>query len=378
MNPHIRRIGRLVVLVILGWALGTAAQTPSSCCDFGSFYWSVSGTVTDPVDDTDSWVFSTPEAEGMDGSMLAEAIEDLSLLPSLHSLLILRHGRIVSETYFNGQSPSRSYEIASVSKSIMSALAGIAIELGHIESVNQRLEDLLPEPFEGEVASKRRITIRDLLTMQAGLVWEPVVPLDLVAWQHVVDDVLALPVTFENHNLFNYSTGLPHLLSAALSEVTGQTTCEFACEHLFSPLGIAPEYWGQDADGVYTGGWFMYFTPRELARFGQLYLQGGMWNGTQIIPSDWVYRSLSHQVDFDPFSGYGYWWWLSSYWDPATYVTYEIASARGGGGQAIFLIPELDIVMVTTSNHAYQGTNVKFDAEGFLQMVLIPSVLDLP
>jgi CubicO group peptidase (beta-lactamase class C family) len=161
-------------------------------------------------------------------------------------------------------------------------------------------------------------------------------------------------------------------------EVTGQTTCEFANETLFSPLGIAPEYWGQDADGVHTGGWFMYFTPRELATFGQLYLQGGEWNGTQIIPSSWVKSSLSQQVPFDPFSGYGYWWWLSSYWDAKTNVTYEIQSARGGGGQMIYLVPALDLVMVTTSDHAYQGTNVRFDSEGFLQMVVIPAILDVP
>ena len=378
MKTHVRRIGHLFILAILCWPLIAAAQTPSSCCEFGPFYWSVSGTVTDPIDDTDTWIFSTPEAEGMDGTMLAEAIEDISRLPSLHSLLILRHGRIVSETYFNGQTPSRSYEIASVSKSIMSALAGIAIDLGHIGSVTQRIETFFPDTLEGAVASKRRITVRDLLTMQAGLVWEPIVPLDLVTWQHVVDDVLALPVTFEPHTLFNYSTGLVHLFSAILTEVSGQTTCQFACEHLFTPLGIAPEYWGVDADGIHTGGWFMYFTPRELARFGQLYLQGGEWNGTQIVPASWIESSLSTQVSFDPFSGYGYWWWLSSYWDAATNITYEIQSARGGGGQAIFLIPDLDLVMVTTSDHAYQGTSVKFDSEAFLQDVLIPSVLDAP
>ena len=374
-----RNRSRWIGILSLALAVGLTAFAESTpCCDFGSFYWSVSGTVTDSVDDSKDWVFSTPEAEGMDGAMLAEGIADIATLPSLHSLLILRNGRIVSETYFNGQNASRSYEIASVSKSIMSALVGIAIEQDYIANVHERAEVFLPEYLSNEVRSKRRITLRDLLTMQAGLIWEPVPPLNLVAWQHVVDDVIAKQVTHSDSTLFDYSTGLPHLMSAILARATGQSTCEFACENLFTPLGIAPEYWGQDADGVYTGGWFMYFTPRELAKFGQLYLQEGEWNGTQIISSEWITSSLSHQVRFDPFSGYGYWWWLSSYWDPETFVTYEIQSARGGGGQMIYLVPALDLVLVTTSDHAYQGTDVRFDSETFLHTVLIPSVLDAP
>jgi len=374
----INRMSLLVAVMILGSTPILASDTEPSCCDFGSFTWSVSGTRTDLSGTADEWVFSTPEAEGMDGTALAEGIAEIRSLASLHSLLILRHGRIVSETYFNGENATHSYEIASVSKSIMSALVGIALERGYIESIHQVVSDLLPEPFEQAGSTKQRITVRDLLTMQAGLFWEPTAPLDMISLQHVVNDVVAGPLTYGAGVRFNYSTGLAHLASAVLMEVTGQTTCEFASETLFSPLGIAPEYWGQDADGVHTGGWFMYFTPRELAKFGQLYLQDGEWNGTPIIPSSWVKSSLSHQVSFDPFSGYGYWWWLSSYWDAATNITYQIQSARGGGGQMIYLVPALDLVMVTTSDHAYQGTNVRFDSEGFLQIVVIPAILDTP
>lgn len=368
----------LMAIMTLGSIPILASETETSCCDFGSFYWSVSGIRVDSVNDADDWVFSSPEAEGIDGILLAEGIAEIETLASLHSLLILRHGRIISETYFNGQNATHSYEIASVSKSIMSALVGIAIDRGHIESVHQRVSEFLPKSFENSEVTKQRITLRDLLTMQAGLVWEPTSPLDLISLQHVVGDVIAQPLTYGQGMPFNYSTGLPHVMSAVLAEVTGQTTCEFACEALFAPLGITPEYWGQDADGVYAGGWFMYFTPRELAKFGQLYLQAGEWKGMQIIPSAWVNSSTSRQVRFDPFSGYGYWWWLTSYWDAKTNIAYEIQSARGGGGQMIYLVPALDLVMVTTSDHAYQGTNVRFDSEGFLQMVVIPSIIDGP
>jgi CubicO group peptidase (beta-lactamase class C family) len=366
----------------IGFVLGLLAAAIASWgafgtnCDNEGFRWSVSGTVTDrPVAGAEAWPVSTPEAEGMDAEALEAAIVELRRIASLNSLLIVRNGHLVVEEYFNGHRAEESYEIASVSKSILSALVGIAIERGLFTGVHQLVSELLPDAFEGATLSKRRITLRDLLTMQAGLVWEPVPPLDLISLQHVVADVIAQPITSGQGGRFTYSTGLPHLASAAIARVAGTSTCAFARETLFEPLGIAPEVWGRDADGVHTGGWFMYFTPRELARFGLLYLRGGEWNEEQIVPANWVRSSLSHQVSFDPFSGYGYWWWLSSYWDPATFVTYEIPSARGGGGQAIFLVPALDLVMVTTSDHAYQGTSIRFDAERFLHDVVIPAAL---
>ena len=368
---HKCRTGFLAIVVTSLLCLGVWAQT----CELGVFHWSVSGTVTDrPVDGSVPLQSATPVSQGVDGAMLESGIEGIRQLPSLNSLLILRNGLLIHEEYFNGHNATHSYEIASVSKSILSALVGLALEQGYFGSVHQFVAELLPEAFADTTPSKQRITIRDLLTMQAGLIWEPVAPLDLVSMQHVVSDVIALPITSGTGSRFQYSTGLPHLASAAIAEATGFSTCAFAWEHLFEPLGIAPEVWGRDADGVYTGGWYMYFTPRELARFGQLYLQGGVWEGEQILPASWVRSSLSTQVTFDDFSGYGYWWWLSSYWDPTTYVTYEIQSARGGGGQMIWLVPAMDLVMVTTSDHAYQGSSNRFHSEQFLHDVLIPAV----
>ena len=364
-------VGSIVLILVAAVAGMIAACT----CDSVRFHWTVSGTVADrPVPDAVPWEVATPEAEGMDPVGLEAAIAELDSIRSLNSLLIVRHGKLVVEKYFNGQDASRSYEIASVSKSILSTLVGIAIDRGHVSGVFATLQELLPDAFAGLEPRKQRITLRDMLTMQAGLIWEPVPPLDLVSMQHVVADVAGLPITYGNAGRFNYSTGLPHLASAAISRATGMSTCEFAWRVLFESLGIAPEVWGRDAEGVHTGGWFMYFTPRELARFGLLYLQGGEWQGEQLVPADWVRSSLSKQVVFDPYSGYGYWWWISSYWDPQTFETYEIPSARGGGGQAIFLVPALDLVMVTTSDHAYQGTSIRFDAERFLTDVVIPAV----
>jgi len=260
-----------------------------------------------------------------------------------------------------------------LSQELASRVVGIAIEEGYLDSVHQFLSELLPGVFDGAGRFKQRITVRDLLTMQAGLVWEPTAPLDLVSMQQTVADVIAQPIPADQGSRFVYSTGLPHLASAAIAAETGVTTCEFAATYLFEPLGIMPEVWGRDADGIYTGGWYMYFTPRELARFGQLYLQGGIWEGQQIVPEHWVRSSLSAQVAFEDFSGYGCWWWLSSYWDPTTHSTHKIQSARGGGGQMIWLVPDLETAMVATSDHAYQGSGIRFNSERFLHDVVIPS-----
>jgi len=352
------------------------SSSVANACDVGLPEWSVSGTVPDrPIDGMVPLATASPESQGINGNLLKAGIQRVRYLPSLNSLLIARNGVVVCEEYFNGHNATDSYEVASVSKSIMSALVGIAIERGHIESIHQPVSELLPEAFADAEWSKCLITMRDLLTMQAGMLWEPAAPLDLVATQHVVEDVVGQSISKGQGSRFEYSTGLTHLASAVIASRSGMSTCEFATTNLFEPLGVAPEVWARDADGVHTGGWYMYFTPRELLRFGLLYLQGGNWEGQQIVPDLWVRLSLSQQVSLDDANGYGFWWWLSSFVDSQTSMSYKIQSARGGGEQMIWLVPELNLVMVTTSDHAYQGSPFRFDSEQFLHEVVIPAAV---
>jgi CubicO group peptidase (beta-lactamase class C family) len=348
----------------------TPTATSAERCAFPNRAWSISARIREHTEHATSWQFSTPEEQGMDSALLARGAAALRKSPALYSFLVVRHDHIVFEEYLHGQDESQGYEIASVSKSILSALVGIALREGYLSSLDQRVADLLPQYFTEASETKKSITLRHLLTMRAGLYWEPETPLDQIKDQPgVIQTIVDAPLESHPGITFGYSTGLAHLMSAVLTEVSGMSTCEFAYTYLLDPLDISVEFWGQDGDGYNTGGWYMYLTPRELARFGLLYLHGGKWGEQQIVPQAWIEESWSKRVSAGYETYYGYWWWISSF------GKYPAYSARGGGGQMVYVIPALDMVVVTTSNHAYQGRSGGIDPAGFIQDYIIPAVV---
>lgn len=279
---------------------------------------------------------------------LDAAVEMAGSLPRLYSLLVSWHDDLILEEYFNGRGPSTIANVKSVSKSVISALIGIAISEAHIESVGQPIGDFFGEELASETdAGKRRITIDDLLTMQSGL--ETTSNRNYGAWTQSSDWVrfaLAQPLERSPGSRMEYSTGNTHLLSAILTIATGKSTLAFAREALGEPLGFHLANWPQDPQGIYFGGNDMEFTPRQMMAFGQLYLHGGRANGSQVIPADWVGASLRPRTVSTRESGryYGYGWWIremAGYWTPY---------AWGYGGQFIVLVPELNLVVVTTSS----------------------------
>jgi CubicO group peptidase (beta-lactamase class C family) len=166
---------------------------------------------------------------------------------------------------------------------------------------------------------------------------------------------------------YHYSTHSAHLLSAAISRASGASTCEFAYHYLFDPLGITVEHWGQDPQGVSIGGWNLFLTPRELAKIGLLVLHGGQWEDQQIVPADWVVESLSPQMDFGTNYDYGYLWWLREI------AGYQVFSSIGPGGQSLHLIPELEMVVVTSGD--VMGTAAgSFGFAGQAYLPLVPDV----
>ncbi len=347
----------------------TATETNTDQrCRFGGLPNSL--TFRDPVDDAPDWQFSTHEESGMDTDLLAQGLETLDQYPALYSILIIRNDHIVYEKYFNGQTKNSSHEIASASKSILSALTGIALREGYLESTSQTLGELLPEILKNHKQPDRaHLNLEDLLTMRTGFAWEPQIiggksQKDRVSLERILDTPSQV-----TPDVFLYNTGATHLMSAVISEASGMDICTFAYKYLFDALGITVEWWNQDKDGYFTGGWNMYLTPRELAKFGLLYLHGGEWHGNQILPETWVEDSLSYHTTAS--SGqdtyYGYWWWLASMWN------YDVYSARGGGGQMIYIIPALDLVFVTTSDASYQGQPDIFDSLDFLWQYIIPA-----
>ena len=272
------------------------------------------GNAPDDLTDDDLWRTSTLSEQGIDAAIVAAGLARLAESPTRQSLILMRKGQVVFEQYYNGSHVADSNNIASVSKSILSALFGIALDQRFFQTVEDRVADYLPDYF-ADIDDPRLLDLRlrHLLTMTHGLAWqENESERSLTASADWIADILSLPLSNEPGALFHYSTGASHLMSAVLTAATGMSTCEFAHRYLFEPLGMEAEFWGVDPQGYFTGGHSVSMTAREMARFGQLFLQEGRWQGQQVVPGWWVVASTSPQVDIgNDYAGYGYYWWLN-------------------------------------------------------------------
>ena len=274
------------------------------------------------------------------------ALARAASLPRLHSLLVSHEGELVLEEYFNGTSPTRPANIKSVSKSVISALIGIAIARGHLTGVDQPIADFFAAQLGTDIG-KTEITIEDLLTMQAGL--ETTSNRNYGAWvlsSNWVEFALNQPLELVPGTVMEYSTGNTHLLSAILTSATDLTTLEFARQTLTGPLGFRLLEWPRDPQGIYFGGNDMEMTPRQMLAFGELYLNDGRADDRQIVPQEWVQASLRPRTESRREAGryYGYGWWIRRT------AGLQTPYAWGFGGQFIVLVPELDLVVVTTSD----------------------------
>jgi len=283
----------------------------------------------------------------LDSARLAPIYAQARQLPRLRSLLVQSRGRLVGERYFHGATRARRANIKSASKSVISALVGIAIARGHIRGVDETLGELLPDQLGRDAdPRKRAITVEDLLTMRSGL--ESTSFENYGSWvtsRNWVRDALRRPLVAEPGGPMIYSTGSTHLLSAILTRRTGASTHRFAQRALAAPLGITLRPWQRDPQGIYFGGNDMYLTPREMLRLGALYLNGGRASdGRQVVPRAWVEASLQPRTR-SGWSGheYGYGWWSR------TSGAHRVFYAWGYGGQFIYVVPSLELVVVTTS-----------------------------
>jgi CubicO group peptidase (beta-lactamase class C family) len=281
----------------------------------------------------------------------AGAVRAAGELPRLHSLLASWRGDVVLERYFNGARATRAANVKSVSKSIISALVGVAIDRGMVPGPETPIKTYFPEIAKDKDARKQRITIEDLLTMRSGL--ETTSNRNYGAWvqsRNWVQHALAKPLFAEPGTGMEYSTGNTHLLSAILTKATGTSTWQFAQDSLARPLGFTLPRWPQDPQGIYFGGNDMLLTPRQMLSFGELYLRHGRIfvkgsdPATQIVPQKWIEQSFVPR-GVSPISGnqYGYGWWMRELAGHQAYF------AWGFGGQYIILVPALDLVVVTTS-----------------------------
>ena len=292
--------------------------------------------------------FRTTTAQTTPPPFDVKAVETAAgTLPRLHSLLVSWRGALLLERYYNGARATRPANIKSASKSIISALVGIAIDRRHLSGVDQLVAPYFPEILGPKSEpSRRTITIEHLLSMRSGLASTS--NRNYGAWvqsPNWVRHALTRPLEGTPGTTLDYSTGNTHILSAILTKAAGASTWQFAQEALAKPLGFALARWPQDPQGVYFGGNDMLLTPRQMVQFGELYLHRGQVNGRQVVPASWVAESFVPRGR----SGwsdelYGYGWWIREMAGVPAYY------AWGYGGQFIFVIPALDLVVVSTSS----------------------------
>ncbi len=300
----------------------------------------------------EEWSISKPEDQGIHSDFLDKAnTRILDNYPNVYSFLVVRNGYLVYEKYYQGMSENNSNPVYSITKSVMSALTGIAINKHVIQGTSQKVSELIPKYFEDMNNDKKKdITIEQVLTMSGGLdsvdnsIYEYYLSPDWMAY------TLKRPLIYEPGKKFTYNTGLTQALSNIITEKSKMSTLDFANQHLFQPLNIKNIYWDCDSTNSYGGGAGLHMTPRDMAKFGYLYLKKGNWDGRQIIPEEWVATSTRKHIRADQGRDYGYLFWINQMYAGTTGVKYDTYSAIGAGGQKIIVVPQLDLVVVITAN----------------------------
>ncbi len=290
---------------------------------------------------------ATAQIQYSDSIGLETIFEQAEEIASLRSLLIQQHGEFLGESYLKGRSPNRPFNIKSASKSIIGLLVGIAVEEGFIASIEEPIGTYFPDYFEENPNPKKeQITIRNLLSMQAGLASTS--SGNYGAWVLSKDWVkytLDQDFVSEIDGRMVYSTGTSHLLSVIIAKASGMNTKAFAEKYLFDPLNITVGGWDRDPQGNYMGGNNLALKPSDMLKIGQMLMDEGVYEGQQIIPLAWIIDSFKTYTysNYNPY-GYGYQWWNKK---TGKYTT---LFAWGHGGQYIMMIPELDAVVVMTSS----------------------------
>jgi len=297
------------------------------------------------------WVLSSPEEQGLDPSELQNAVDEAESLEIVHSLLVIRNGYLVLEEYFNDNNAYQGFEIRSITKSFLSALIGIAIDKGFINSIDDKLLDFFPEYVTNEIDERKYdITLKHLLLMQAGFPGDQSDYYDNIDSYNLVESFLKIPLVRDPGEQVIYSTATAHLVSAILSKSTGLNAWEFAKKYLHPQLGIDFINWDMDLQQNSIGGTGITCNSRDLARFGFLYMNDGFVDGTQIISKNWIEMTFSDELlknrSWGPISHLGiqYYWW-SGQFDSQSFMM-----ASGYGGQFIICFPEQELIIVTTGD----------------------------
>ncbi len=299
-------------------------------------------------------------------------------LTSLNSLIIIKSGYLIFEKYYRGWDSTQAHELYSTTKSVTSALVGIAVDQG-LFSVDDYVVDFFPEySFDNLDSRKQNMTVEHLLNMRSGLDWDEWSydyfnvnnhynqMLNSIDW---VKNVLNRPMANDPGSTFEYCGGASHLLQAIITKSTNISSLEFANQFLFEPLGIDPGPWLSSPNNVVCGAHGLDLTPRDMAKFGYLFMHNGTWDGKEIISKDWVVNSTRIKPSYIYTSSgnpirYGYQWWVQD-----STFDYYMFYTSGLYGQRIHCFPELDLIFVTTSE-------VSYDWNSLIESFIIPSATE--
>ncbi|NYT19542.1 MAG: serine hydrolase [Methanosarcinales archaeon] len=315
---------------------------------------------------THGWHNSTPEEHGFDSAKLAEALLAMREQNiNIHSLLIIQDGEVLLDAYFYPYDGTTVHDQASVTKSVMTTLIAIADEEGKLQ-LDQPMVSYFPErTIQNNDVRKQNITVRHLASMSSGLDCtserDEATLNEMMASPDWIQFTLDRKVVWEPGTHFVYCSPGMHLLSAILQNATGMTALEYARLNLFEPLGIHDVIWYTDPKGYNTGSADLYLHPYDMAKIGYLWLNKGQWEGKQIVSSEWVENSVKVQMVTGGNDDYGYGWWVPKD-EPVAY------SAFGRGGQRILVVPDWDLIVVTT------GGGFDFDE---IEPLLIPAIVDM-
>jgi CubicO group peptidase (beta-lactamase class C family) len=361
------------------------------------------GDGTGPQEVVEPYAYTVPQETGdgwatgdlRDHGIRIEPFHDLFFfidngnLPEIHSVVIVRHDTLVLEEYYPGRSINEQrrvnyqretlHELHSVTKSFTSALVGIAVDQGLITNVDEQMSAHFPEYTDAFDADTRKHEIRlsHMLSMSTGLYWDEwTYPYYDTRNTHVAMNrssdqlrfVMEQPVVASPGATFLYNSGISIALGAIVNKVSGMTVGAFAEEYLFGPLGITDYFWWTYSNGTAQTGGGLSLRPRDMAKFGQLYLRGGNWNGTQVVSEAWVRESTRQQV---PDREYGYQWWLHEF--TVGDQSLDCFAAHGRGGQFIFVFPDIELVAVFNGGNDNSLAGLPLE---ILTAYVLPAVLE--
>lgn len=296
---------------------------------------------------------SSPEAQGVSSAAILQFVEAANAkVNAIHSFMLVRHGQVVAEGWWTPYAAEEPHVLFSLSKSFTSTAVGLAVAEGKL-SVNDPVLKFFPEDAPAEPSKNlQAMRVRDLLTMSTGHHDEDIATFPFMAQENLVKKFLSLPVAHKPGTFFVYNTPATYMLSAIVQKVTGQTVLDYLRPRLLDPLGFVNPQWDASAQGISLGGFGFNARTEEIAKFGQLYLQHGQWNGKQILPAAWIEEATSRRMsngsapDGDWDQGYGYQFWR---------CRHGFYRGDGAFGQFCIVMPQYDAVLAITSGTGDMG-----------------------